>query len=173
MKTSRMLDRLFRAANAAWDRGDLRRAFDLFSRAAEGGDRWSQLDLGYFFDTGLYVRTDKEKALHWYHKAYRQGEASAANNIAIIHRERGQLGKMIWWFRRTAALGEHEAFFELGRCYETGSGVPKDFDKAKRLYRRVLTSRDVIETIREQARERLAKLAKLESRAERGGSSGG
>jgi uncharacterized protein len=159
-----MHDRWFRAANVAWDRGDLRRAFDLFSRAAEAGDRASQLDLGYFFDTGLYVRADKAQALHWYHKAYRQGDEGAANNIAIIHREMGQTGKMIWWFRRAAALGEHDAFFELGRCYELGLGVPRNFDKAKRLYRRVLTSRDVIENTREQACQRLARLEKPKSK---------
>ena len=168
-----MHDRLFRAANAAWDRGDLRRAFDLFSRAAEAGDRSSQLDLGYFFDTGLYVRKDKEKALHWYHRAYQQGEASAANNIATLQRERGQHGRMVWWFRRAAALGEDDALFELGRCYEMGLGVRKNFDTAKRLYRRVLTSRDVIEDTREQAGKRLAKLEKLETSAEPGGCSGG
>jgi uncharacterized protein len=167
-----MHDRLFRAANAAWDRGDLRRAFEVFSRAAEAGDRFSQLDLGYFFDTGLYVRKDKEKALHWYHRAYRQGEASAANNIATVQRERGQHGKMVWWFRRAAALGEDDAFFELGRCYEMGLGVRKNFDTAKRLYRRVLTSRDVIEDTREQAGKRLAKLEKLETSTEPGGCSG-
>jgi len=40
-------DRLFRQANAAWDRGNLRRAFELFLRGAEAGDDGSQLDLGY------------------------------------------------------------------------------------------------------------------------------
>jgi TPR repeat protein len=167
---SRENDRLFRAANAAWDRGDLRLAFDLFSRAAEAGDRFSQLDLGYFFDTGLYVRKDKEEALRWYHKAYRQGEASAANNIATVHRDSGELRKMIWWFRRAAALGEDDTFFELGRCYEMGLGVRKNFDTAKRLYRRVLRSRDVVvENTRVQAGKRLARLEGLATKAEPGG----
>ncbi len=57
-------DKLFVEANTAWDAGDLRRAFQLFSRAAELGDSSSQLDLGYFFDRGLHVKKDKTKAMH-------------------------------------------------------------------------------------------------------------
>ncbi|HXJ76012.1 MAG TPA: sel1 repeat family protein, partial [Candidatus Dormibacteraeota bacterium] len=80
---------LFVRANAAWDRGDLRHAFELFSQAAEAGDASSQLDLGYFFDCGLHVKSDKTKAMHWYRQAYRRGEPGAANNIATLHRDSG------------------------------------------------------------------------------------
>jgi TPR repeat protein len=169
---SRKHDRLFRTANAAWDRGDLKRAFGLFLQAAKAGDPSSQLDLGYFFDTGLYVERDKQKALHWYHKAYCQGDAGAANNIATVHRESGELGKMVWWFRRAAALGDDDAFFELGRCYEKGLGVAKNVAKARRLYGRVLASRNVVDNTREQAVNRLTNLEKLATKAEPGGCTG-
>jgi len=59
---SKKNDKLFVEANAAWDKGDLRRAFELFLQAAKLGDRSSQLDLGYFFDCGLHVKKDKKKA---------------------------------------------------------------------------------------------------------------
>src|SRR6266487_5019790 len=60
-------NKLFVKANTAWDKGDLRRAFELFSCAAKSGDSSCQLDLGYFFDRGLHVKKDKKKAMHWYY----------------------------------------------------------------------------------------------------------
>jgi len=60
-KNSAEKNRLFNEAGAAWDKGGLRLAFTLFMQAAELGDRASQLDLGYFFDNGLFVKKDKRK----------------------------------------------------------------------------------------------------------------
>ena len=158
-------DKLFVKANTAWDRGDLRRAFELFSRAAESGDSSCQLDLGYFFDRGLHVKKDKKKAMHWYYQAYRQGDAGAANNIATLHRECGRTGRMVWWFRRAVAMGDHDALLELGKCYETGIGLPKSPRRATLCYRRVLASEQVTQFSQEQAKRRLARLKRNERNA--------
>jgi len=72
-------DQHFKDACSAWDQGDLARAFELFSQAAEHGDASCQLNLGYFYDCGLHVERDQTMARHWYHMAYRQGKASAAS----------------------------------------------------------------------------------------------
>ena len=124
-KATKENDKLFVKANTAWDRGDLRRAFQWFLRAAESGDSSSQLDIGYFYDGGLHVQQDKKKAMHWSYRAYRQGDAGAANNIATLHRECGRVSRMVWWFRRAVAMGHHDALLDLGKCYETGIGLPK------------------------------------------------
>jgi len=158
-------NRLFVKANTAWDKGDLQSAFELFKRAAESGDSSSQLDLGYFFDCGLYVKTDKKKALHWYHLAYRQGDAGAATNIATVHRDCGRPGRMIWWFRRAVVMGDHDALFELGKCYETGIGVAKNLGRALRCYRHLLASEHVTESSREEATKRLSRLQRHEKDA--------
>ena len=118
----------------------------------------SQLDLGYFFDQGLYVKTDKQKAMHWYCEAYRRGDPGAANNIATLHRDAGRVGKMLWWFRRAVAMGDYDALLELAKCYENGRGVAKDLLRAKRCYRRLLSSNSVTEFSREQATRRLSRL---------------
>ena len=163
--TSSVKDKLFVDANAAWDRGDLQRAYQLFARAAELGDASSQLDLGYFFDRGLHVKQDKKQAMHWYYRAYRQGEASAANNIATIHRERGHVKRMLWWFGRAVAMGEQDALLELGKYYESAVGRENDTKNAKTCYRRVLRSKYVTQLTREQAKRRLSKLEKHEKHA--------
>jgi uncharacterized protein len=157
--------KLFVQANSAWDRGDFRSAFELFSRAAESGDVSSQLDLGSFFDRGLHVKKDEKKAMHWYYRAYRRGAASAANNIATLHRDGGRIGKMVWWFRRAVAMGDHDALLELGKCYETGVGLPKSPRRAMLCYRRILVSEQVTQFTQEQAKRRLARLRKHETNA--------
>ncbi len=164
-KATKENNKLFAKANTAWDRGDLRRAFQLFSCAAESGDSSSQVDLGYFFDRGLPVKQDKRKAMHWYYQAYRQGDAGAANNIATLHRECGRTGRMVWWFRRAVAMGDHDALLELGKCYETGVGLPKSPRQATLCYRRVLVSKQVTQVSKEQANRRSARLKRNERNA--------
>ena len=151
---------LFIAANTAWDNGDLEQAFALFSRAAMLGDVSSQLDLGYFFDQGLFVNVDKRKALEWYHHAYKQGDAGAANNIATIYRDWGDLKKMLWWFRRAAAMGDLDVLLELGKRYEKGLDVPRSKRKAEEHFRRVLVSTWATEDHKSKASSRLAGLSK-------------
>ena len=152
--------KLFTKANAAWERGDLRTAFQLFTTAAEAGDPSSQLDIGYFFDRGVYVKRDKVQALRWYHRAYRQGCSAAANNIATVHRDRKEYGKMVWWFRKASSMGDHDAFLDLGKAYENGVGVKRNTSRACDFYRRLLASKNVAEFSQEQAQKRLSKLDK-------------
>lgn len=150
---------LFNQANEAWDSGDLRQAFALFAQAAELGDVSSQLDLGYFFDQGLSVKKDKKKALVWYHRAYRQGDAGAANNIATIYRDSGETTKMLWWFRRAAAMGDLDVLLELGKRYERGLDVATNPTKAKVYYRSVLANKHATKNDKSEAAARLADLS--------------
>jgi TPR repeat protein len=162
-KSSRATDdkeKLFNEANTAWDHGDLRKAFELFMRSAELGDTGSQVDVGYFFDNGLFVKRDRKRALLWYRKAYLQGDAGAANNIATVYRELGQTKKMLWWFRRAAAMGDIDVLLQLGNRYERGDGVPKDLEKSKVFYRRVLKSTYATKDDKAHARNRLGRLEK-------------
>jgi TPR repeat protein len=156
---SREKKRLFKAANVAWDSGDLRQAFKLFTQAAQLGDVSSQLDLGYFFDQGLSVKKDKKKAIEWYYKAYLRGDAGAANNIGTVYRDLGDTNKMLWWFRRAAAMGDPDVILDLGRRYESGSAVRRNLKKAKLFYRRVLSSKYATEDGKAEARARLAELS--------------
>jgi TPR repeat protein len=151
-------DRLFVDANDAWDKGDLKRAFTLFMRAARLGDRASQVDLGYFFDNGLYKKKDKKKAITWYRRAYLQGDAGAANNIGTVHRDLGNTRKMLWWFRRAAAMGDPDVLLDLAKRYESGIEVPRNLAKAKVFYRRIMRSRYATNEGKAEAKSRLASL---------------
>jgi TPR repeat protein len=154
----RQKNQLFNAASAAWERGDLAQAFALFKRAADLGDRASQVDLGYFYDNGLSVKRNKSKAIEYYHKAYQQGDAGAANNIGTVYRDLGDRRKMLWWFRRAAALGDLDVLLDLGWRYETGKSVPQSSLKAKELYHRVLSDKNATKGDKLEARARLSKI---------------
>jgi len=62
-------------------------------------------------------------------------------------------------------MGEHDAFLDLGKSYETGIGVAKNPRQAEHCYRRLLASEHVTESGREQATKRLSKLLKKQQRA--------
>lgn len=51
----------FMKASAAWEQGDLKAAFNEFHLGAKEGDTSCQLNLGIFYDDGLYVEHDKKK----------------------------------------------------------------------------------------------------------------
>ena len=125
------IDRLFNAGDDAWEDGDETKAFELFKQAAELGDIAAMLNVGYFLDEGLGVRVDKAAAMDWYRKAYDLGDASAANNIAILCREKNDLPGAADWFAKAAELGDGDALVELAKINVEGQGVPADAAKAR------------------------------------------
>ena len=104
------------------------------------------------------VKKDKKKALEWYRRAYRQGDAGAANNIATVYRDLGDTRKMLWWFRRAAAMGDLDVLLDLGKRYEKGLAVSRNPAKAKIFYRRVLANKCATHDDKAEARARLAGL---------------
>ncbi|MBX3480694.1 MAG: sel1 repeat family protein [Caulobacter sp.] len=133
------IDRLFNAADEAWEDGDLGKAFDLFRQCAELGDVPAMLNAGYFLDEGLGVKPDKAGAMGWYRKAYELGDASAANNIAILHREQNDLTGAFEWFGKAVELGDPDANVELAKIHLHGLGVPKSDAKAREHLEKALT----------------------------------
>jgi len=158
--TATQADRLFVDANSAWDRGDLITAYSLFTKSAELGDTGSQLDLGYFFHQGLFVRRNEKKAIEWYYKAYQNGNPGGANNIATVYRELGKRHKMFWWFRRAAEMGDSAVQLDLAHRYENGSGLPRNLKMALRFYRQVLDNGAATKEEKSLARIRVADISR-------------
>ncbi len=114
---SHELDVLFERADHAWNRGNLSAAFRLFLEAAKDGDNAAKLNVGYFYDQGLGTQQDLAAALYWYKKAYRSGDASAANNIGTIWRDKRNPKRALTWFRRAVRLGDHAANLEIAKHF--------------------------------------------------------
>ena len=147
------LDSLFSRASEAQDNGDLRNAVRLYRAAAQRGDTSSQLVLGNLYIDGVGVRRNRSLALGWYRRAYRQGYAPAASNIAIVYRDEKKLRQALAWFERAVDLKDTDANLEIAKIYiERGEGTV-----ASRYLRRVAKAKaaEVTEASREEAQQLL------------------
>ncbi len=143
----------FERACAHWDSGAHRKAFRLFLLGAKSGDPSSQLNLGLFYDQGIGVQPDPEKALRWYKNAHRGGNTSAALNIGIVLRDQGRLAQAIRWFQRALRLGNDDTGLQLAEVYLHAG----DVRRSRGYLKRVLRSSNVTEETRRKARRYLRK----------------
>lgn len=143
-------------AHEQWNAGMLKSAFRLFLLAAKDGDVAAQVNLGNFYDDGIGVKPNQKLALYWYGRAYRRGYAAAANNIAVLHRNRGCPRRALSWFQRAVGLGDIDANLEIARLYLEQD----DRDKAVSHLNRVshAQKREVTSASREEARALLKRL---------------
>jgi uncharacterized protein len=144
-------DSVNRDPHGAWDRGDLKQAFHLFSLQAAAGDDGAQLNLGYFYDCGLGTRRNRVKAMLWYRRAYRQGSSAAASNIATVYRDNGQPRQAFAWYKRAALMKDGDALVEMAKHYLSGSGVRRNGPEARRMLKRAIASTHITEAGREEA----------------------
>jgi TPR repeat protein len=121
-----MTRRAFDLADHLADQRRYRDAFRVLLNAARKGDASVFLNLAYAYDTGRGIRQSKRRALHWYLRALKSGEAVAAHNIATVHRDRGSALRAARWFRRAVALGQRGSNLELGQLLLGGLGQPAE-----------------------------------------------
>jgi TPR repeat protein len=57
----------------------------------------------------------------------------------------------MFWYRRAVALGDGDAFVDMGRGYYTGAGVRSDAARAVRCFYRAVASRNITQAGREEA----------------------
>ena len=129
-----------------------------YRKAAEQGSPKAQNSLGVLYWSGNGVERDKKEAVQWYRKAARQGDANAMFNIGAAYYN-GEGVETVndtlayAWFVLSSEAGsssgqdaarrsksEHRSFtdacFEIGRLYEKGEDLPKNFDTAAAWYRK-------------------------------------
>lgn len=144
---------LFRIADAAEEAGNYALARQSFERAASLGCVVCLTRLAYMFDVGIGVETDKDLAMDLYKQAWRQGSEVAANNIAILYRERRKYRLMFQWFVRAVKAGDDDALLELAKCYLNGVGVRKSDQDALRCLASAIRSNWITEASCEAAQE--------------------
>jgi FimV-like protein len=148
------LDRLFQRADNHWDEGKLRSAFCLFLAGAKAGDRSCQLNLGNFYSDGIGVQANRDKALYWYRRGYRRGDACAANNIGIVFRDENKLKRALTWLERAVKMGNADANLDIAKIYLQLN----ERQKAKRHLNQVCAATQVTEASREEAQRLLKSL---------------
>ncbi|HQW57941.1 MAG TPA: tetratricopeptide repeat protein, partial [Gammaproteobacteria bacterium] len=89
-------------------------AFYWFSKAAEGGLPYAEIQMGHFYRDGFGVEKDIRRAVCWYEKAAYQGDATAMIALGDLyakgwHGVKMDRGKASYWYCRAASLGSYEA----------------------------------------------------------------
>jgi TPR repeat protein len=75
--------------------------------------------LGFLYANGRGVSRDDMRALEWYRKAAKKGDATAMRNIGLMYRKGEGVPKdqreAVRWFFRAAEKGEVGAYYNLWR----------------------------------------------------------
>jgi TPR repeat protein len=150
----------FVRASMCWDAGDLKHAFRLFKSLAMRGDRGAYLNVGYCFDEGVGVRKNQAKALYWYRRGFAGGNASAANNIGTIYRDRGDPKRAISWFRKAIDLGSDGSALEIAKIYLAQGTY---LSRAMRYLERVAASERVCESDQDEAKRMIKRLRRTQN----------
>lgn len=94
-------------------------------------------DIGVFFEDGVCVKPDIEKAVYWYEQAVENGSDLARSNLADVLRKgsQGYPKDLKRAFELYSECGLPYAHYRVGEFLEHGWGVRKDIDAAKSFYR--------------------------------------
>jgi len=153
------IDALLGIAYAAGEDGRLELARQCYEQGASLGDEMCLLALGYMYDVGKGVPSDKARAMKLYRKAWRRGSHGAATNIAILYREQGKHKLMFRWFERVARAGDGSAHLDMAKCYLNGVGVRQNLQAALRSLAVAKASFYIAEFEREEAQALLDALS--------------
>ena len=100
----------------------------------------AQYNLAQCYYEGDGVEQNYEKAVYWYTKAAKLGDADAQNNLGNCYQNgegvEQDYEKAVYWYTKAAKLGDADAQNNLGNCYQNGEGVEQDYEKAVHWYRK-------------------------------------
>lgn len=126
---------------AAANRGDHKKAIELFRAGADAGHALCQYNLGASYIDGIGVPQDYGQAVYWYQKAAQQGLITAQKKLGLCY-YRGvgltqDTRQAVYWFGQAAQQGDQEAMQVLDEiAYEDAKArgaqkSPPDQDAAE------------------------------------------
>jgi TPR repeat protein len=126
-------ERLLGHADKMWDNGRLRSALRLMQSAARLGSSGAMVSLGYLYDCGIGIPKNRELAMYWYKRGYRNGETAGANNIGTIYRDERKSRLALGWFEKAIQPWNKDPHFEIAKIYINHFGDPKSAIRHLRL----------------------------------------
>ncbi|WP_294108243.1 SPOR domain-containing protein [Sphingomonas sp.] len=120
----------------AYQRGEFRRAVDIWRPFAIKGDADAQFNLGQAYNFGRGVPVDLGLAEQWYGRAAAQGHEAATLNYGLILLRNGKRDEAVPWLEKAASRGQPIAQLQLGTMLFNGDSVPKDWVRAYALVTR-------------------------------------
>ncbi len=103
-------------------------------RAAETGETWAMMNMGWYYYTGRGLGVDLAEAAQWFARAAEAGEANGQTQLGLQH-AKGEgvvqdYAAAASWFRAGAEQGQRDAQHNLALLHRSGLGVPVDFAEA-------------------------------------------
>ena len=111
-------DKAFTEATEAYEKGDFKAAFELFSYAAKHDTDWADDYLGIMYGEGEGVEKDQDKSLYWHKRAGQKRRVSSKNsynNIALQYERMGNRRRAFYWWNKSFAAGDKGAGLELAK----------------------------------------------------------
>ena len=113
----------FASGNAAAERGDYKKALEIWMPLAKNGDAKSQNGLGLLFK---YVQEDADEAMRWLTLSSQQGYVDAQANLGQLLFELGDKTAGTKWFKEAAGRGHPLSQVILGSLYMNGTVLQKN-----------------------------------------------
>ncbi len=120
------------SAKEAYAKGDYATALSKWRLEADKGDAKAQVNLGRLYALGHGVDKDEALAISWFRKAADQGIAVAHHNLGVVY-ETGPYPDFVAaakHYRVAAEDGRTESQMALGKLYQHGRGVARDYQEA-------------------------------------------
>ncbi len=114
-------------------------AIKWYQASALQGNRHAQNSLGVILSTGSKIREDFPRAIYWTKLAVVQGDACAAFNLGTIYRDMKKPRLAFRWYQRAAAMGDKDAYLQIGLCQLFGVGTQQHFASARSAFEYVIT----------------------------------
>lgn len=114
-------------------------AIKWFTKAANKNSASAQNMLGRCYEEGWGISKNEAEAVKWYQKAAKGGNENAKNNLIKLKNKIAELEKFSS-LRREAELGDKESQYRLGRCYEIGENIVKNYEEAFKWYKKAADS---------------------------------
>lgn len=156
---SRMAESINLRAHEKWQAGELRSAFRLMRSAANLGGYAAKSNLAYFYDVGIGVKKDRNRAMRLYRSALREGNSYWATNIGTIYRDENRTSLALRWFHKAVELGDIDAKLEVAKLLLNRLNDPK---AAARHLKRVLKAKGGVDVTIDSQEQAAALLNKIE-----------
>lgn len=123
----READSWYQEGEWAYYAKDWKKAFDMYSKAAERDHEHALYSLGVLYASGKGVQQSFESAFKCYYLAAEKGHCLSKRKVAECYKDgcgvEENLRKALEWYGNAAQAGDSEAAFKLGYFYENGFGV--------------------------------------------------
>lgn len=127
---------------AALEREEFAKAYELLMPEAEGGNARAQLLIGLLYQNGHHVDRDEDKAAAWLEKSIHSGSPLAKHFLASLYCSQGEYEKGLQLFQSSVEDGTLYDLYEVGVLYYKGQGAERDPCKAYEYFQRSIDSND-------------------------------